>query len=117
MKFALLIYGDESEWTTADEALRAKMYEEHGAFGSWLEENGWIRGGEELGNSSKAATVRGRGDDAMVSDGPFAETKEQLGGIYLIECATREEAIEAARRLPAEIVEVRPIVEGDERPS
>jgi hypothetical protein len=114
MKFALLIYGDESEWT-ASEAEQREMYEAHAAFGTWLRERGWDRGGEELGPSREAATVRG-GEDAMVSDGPFAETKEQLGGIYVVECGSREDAIEAAKRLPARIVEVRRVVEADERP-
>ncbi|HSJ50176.1 MAG TPA: YciI family protein [Actinomycetota bacterium] len=117
MKFALLIYGDESEWATADEARQKQMYEAHAAFGAWLDETGWSLGGEELGPSSRAATVRTGEDGTVVSDGPFAETKEQLGGLYLIECGSREEAIEAAKRLPARIVEVRPIVEADERPS
>lgn len=116
MKFALLIYGDESEWR-ATEVEQKQMYEAHAAFGAWLEEQGWDRGGHELGSSREAATVRAEGDGFVVSDGPFVETKEQLGGVYVIECGSRDEAIEAARRLPADIVEIRRIVEADERPS
>ena len=117
MKFALLIYGEENAWASLDQAERARMYEEHGAFGAWLDGKGWDRGGEELALSERAATVRADGDGFVVADGPFTETKEQLGGFYLVECPSREDAIEAARRLPADVVEVRPIVEEDERPS
>jgi hypothetical protein len=92
------------------------MYAQHEAFGSWLEESGYDRGGEELHPSDRAKTVRADGERITVSDGPFAETKEQLGGLYLIECPSIDDAVEAARRLPAQIVEVRPIVGSEERP-
>ncbi|MGH2637207.1 MAG: YciI family protein [Actinomycetota bacterium] len=111
MKFALLIYGDESGWSALDEAGRAEMYAQHEAFGKWLAERGWDRGGEELRSSDRAATVRADGGDFLVSDGPFVETKEQLGGFYVIECGSRDEAIEAAKQLPGGVVEVREIVE------
>ena len=116
MKFALLIYGDENAWRSLAEADQAKMYAEHEVFGKWLAEKGWIRGGEELDASERAATVKAKGGGFVVSDGPFAETKEQLGGFYLIECDSRAEAIEAAKRLPAAAVEVRPVVEAEQRP-
>jgi hypothetical protein len=116
MKFALLIYGDETSWEALSEEGRAQMYARHEAFGKWLAEKGYDRGGEELHSSARAKTVRAEGDAFTISDGPFAETKEQLGGLYLVECPSLEEALEAARRLPATAVEVRQIVEGEERP-
>jgi hypothetical protein len=119
MRFALLIYGDENAWASLGDDERASVYAQHEAFGAWLAERGWDRGGEELGDSRGAATVRAEGDRFVVTDGPFAETKEQLGGFYVIECPSRDDAIEAARRLPAGAVEVRWIVEEEEqgRPS
>jgi hypothetical protein len=117
MKFALLIYGDESSWGALSDEGRAQMYAEHEIFGKWLADKGYDRGGEELHPSGRAKTVRTDGDAFTVSDGPFAETKEQLGGVYLIEAPSMDEAVEAARRLPAQIVEVRQIVEAEERPS
>jgi hypothetical protein len=110
MKFALLIYGDEKAWENASEAEQAKMYAGHETFGKWLAETGWARGGEELHSSQQAKTVRTDEGESVVADGPFAETKEQLGGIYLIECDTLDQAVEAAKRIPATTVEVRPIV-------
>ena len=117
MKFALLIYGDEKGFENASQAELAKMYEGHEAFGKWLSESGWDRGGEELHSTERAKTVRTEDGDSVVADGPFAETKEQLGGIYVIECDTLDQAVEAAKRIPATTVEVRPIVGETDRPS
>lgn len=75
MKFALLIYGDEKAWEKASEAEQAKMYAGHEAFGKWLAETGWARGGEELHSSQQAKTVRSTEGESVVADGPFAETK------------------------------------------
>ena len=110
MKFALLIYGDEKAWENASQAEQGEMYAGHEAFGKWLAESGWDRGGEELHSSRQAKTVRTKEGESVVADGPFAETKEQLGGIYLIECDNLDQAVEAAKRIPATTVEVRPIV-------
>jgi hypothetical protein len=117
MKFALLIYGDEKALEAAPQAQQAQMYAGHEAFGKWLAENGWDRGGEELHSSQRAKTVRTKDGQSVVADGPFAETKEQLGGIYLIECDNLDQAVEAAKRIPAQVVEVRPIVSETDRPS
>ena len=117
MKFALLIYADEQAWRALSEGEQAKMYTEHGAFGKWLAEKRWARGGEELEPSEGAWTVRTDGEAFVVSDGPYAETKEQIAGIYLIECPSLEDALEAGKRLPAQIVEVRRVVEDGERRS
>ncbi len=68
-----------------------------------------MRGGAELSRSATATTVRGDGAGATVTDGPFAEAAEQLGGFYLVEAADLDDAIALARALPEGIVEVRPV--------
>jgi hypothetical protein len=110
MQFAFLLYGDEAaEAAMPADDLRA-IVREHGAFGRKLREDGRLRFGEALGASSTAVLVRpGR---RGFTDGPYAETKEQLGGMYVVECADRDEAIELARQIPDSpglVVEVRPI--------
>jgi hypothetical protein len=74
-----------------------------------LQERGAIRGGKELASASSATTLRHRGDDVSVTDGPFAETAEVLGGFYLIEAADLDAAIALAKELPEAVVEIRPI--------
>lgn len=114
-KYALLIYADEKQWTGASEADRAAMYAEYEKFGKMLEERNAIRGGAELDLIATATTVRTTGGDTLVTDGPFAETTEQLGGFYLVEAADLDEAIEFAKALPAGTVEVRPLVTQEDR--
>ena len=110
MKYALLIYGREQSWAEASPEERNEVYAEYEAFTEMLRSRGAIRGGEELELTSAATTVSREGDEVLVSDGPFAETTEQLGGFYLIEAADLDEALEYAKALPAATVEVRPIV-------
>jgi hypothetical protein len=110
MEFALLIYGDEKTWDAAREDERGEMYAQYAKFGKMLEDAGAIRGGAELASTPTARTVRHRGDDLSVTDGPFAETTEQFGGFYLVEAADLDVALEYAKQLPAAIVEVRPLV-------
>ena len=116
MRYLLLIYGDE--------AARPEMSEKQGNvemkrwydYSNWLVEKGWMRGGDALQDTDHATSVRISGGDRVVTDGPFAETKEQLGGFYLIEVGNLDDAIEAAARCPgAELgtMEVRPIMELD----
>ena len=120
MKYALLIYQDkafEDHWANATEDQKRELYLEYGKFGKLLESRGAGRGGAELAVSADATTVRTNGSgDSVVTDGPFAEVAEQLGGFYIVEAADLDEAIEYARALPSEIVEVRPIVGEDDRP-
>ena len=115
MKYALLIYDDEQAWGSLDDATRGAMYEEYGKFSAGLEERGQMRAGEQLSPTSTATTVRVKDGKTLTTDGPYAETKEQLGGFYLIEAATLDEALEAAAAIPSVkyggVVEVRPIVE------
>jgi len=110
MQYALLIYGDEKVWAArADDESR-----EHGArherFAKMLQDRDAMRGGKELALASSATTLRHQGDDVSVTDGPFAETTEVLGGFYLIEAADLDEAIELAKAVPEGVVEIRPIV-------
>ena len=112
MKYALLIYGNEQAWTTLGEAEMRALYEEHAAYGKAMAEAGVLRGGEELAPTNTATTVRFSNGRNSLVDGPFAETREQLGGFYLIEVATLDEALAWARRMPGmqdRGVEVRPL--------
>ncbi len=116
MRYLLLIYGDESAWTDASEEETAAIMAAHQAFSEAVGAEGILRGGEALAPTSSATTVRVRDGEAMLTDGPFAETREQLGGFYMVECDTLDQAIEAARRIPEATggsVEVRPLMEFD----
>jgi hypothetical protein len=105
-EFLVLLYEDESEYAAGGEELFAEIGAEHGVF---AEHNGAaLRGGNALQSTMTATTVRG----GVVTDGPFAETKEALNGYYLIEAADLDEAIAIAKQVPARFggVEVRPIM-------
>lgn len=112
MKYALLIYGDESAWANMDEAVMRACYAEHEAYGRALSEAGVMLGGEELAPSHTASSLRFANGKVSLHDGPFAEAREQLGGFYLIEVDTLDEALEWARKMPGMsegTVEVRPL--------
>jgi len=110
MQYALLIYGDEKVWESLTDAEEQEKHARHGAFMKLLQERDAMRGGSELSRSHTATTVRDTGDGGVsVTDGPFAEAAEQLGGFYLIEAADLDEAIALAKALPEGIVEVRPL--------
>lgn len=112
MKYMLLLWGEEDTWRNAGPEERARIYAEYEAFGKLLASRNAERGGEELADSATATTVRKKGGgEVILTDGPFCETVEQLGGFYLIEAADLDEALELAKACPAEIVEVRPVVE------
>lgn len=110
MKYALLIYGDEKVWEARDERELQLTHERHARYMELLRSRNAAAGGEELSRSATATTVR-NGESGSVTDGPYAETAEQLGGFYLIEAADLDEAIELAKQLPEPIVEIRPVVE------
>jgi hypothetical protein len=110
----LLIYDDESHWQGMSDAERNAILGEYGSFTRSIRDAGIMRAGDALQPTASATTVRVRDGRTVVGDGPFAETKEQLGGYYLIECETLDEALEAAARIPAArlgSVEVRPVLE------
>ena len=112
MKYILLIYGDEREWEAIPPAEMEQIYEAHRVYGEEMEKAGVIRGGAELKPTSTATSVRFTDGKPKTFDGPFAETKEQLGGYYIIEVDNLEQAIEWAEKLPgmtSGTVEVRPL--------
>jgi hypothetical protein len=114
MKYALLIYQDkafEAQWADPSDELKAEIYGAYSEFGKLLEQRGAMVDGNELGLSHTATTVRKRNGEIAVTDGPFAEVAEQLGGYYVIEAADLDEALELAKALPSDLVEVRPIVD------
>ena len=113
MQYMLLIYNDEQQWESIPEDERKAFYTEYGQFTNDLREQGKLVSADELQPTSTATSVRVRDDDTLVTDGPFADTKEVLGGYYLIEAESLDEAIEWAARIPSArsgVVEVRPVV-------
>jgi hypothetical protein len=114
MRYLLLIYGDEAVWADASPEDMATTMAAHEAFSEATTSEGILRGGEALEPSATATTVRVRDGETMLTDGPYAEAREQLGGFYLVECDSLDQAIDAARRIPEAVhgaVEVRPIME------
>lgn len=113
MQYLLLIYHQESEWEKLSEAERGYWMKEFREFGKSITQSGHFRAGSQLHPASKATTVRVRDGKKLVTDGPFAETKEQLGGYYLIEAKDLDDAVAIAARIPSApfgSVEVRPLV-------
>jgi hypothetical protein len=113
MRFLFLIHGDgEAEAALSAEERRA-IVEEHMAYSAMLRERGAHAAGEALEGPESAAVVR-PGLTPIVTDGPFAATKEAVGGFYLVDCASKEEAIELAGKVPISpgvAVEVLPVVQ------
>ena len=113
MRYLLLIYQDEvarSQWS--EEQLEAE-YQDYFAFGAESEKRG-VSAGAALMPSNTATTVRFRNGKTLTTDGPFAETKEQLGGYYLLNCDDLDEAIEIAAKIPGVrhgSIEIRPVLE------
>ena len=110
MRYMLMICGDESDHAKSPEEMRSEGF-------AWFEEmdrRGVLRGGNRLRPGGDATTVRVRDDEVLLSDGPFAESREQMGGYDLIECADLDEAIEIASKHPVArsgAIEVRPLWE------
>jgi hypothetical protein len=112
MRYALLIYSDQSADSQASKGEQEAVMAAYNAFGERYKER--ILGGEALLNTSSATTVRVRNDKTLTTDGPFAETKEQLGGFYLVNCNDLDEALQIAANIPGAVsgsIEVRPIME------
>jgi hypothetical protein len=113
MQYMLLIYGDESSWGNRSEEERGQMMQAYGDFTQELQDSGAMIAGDALQPTQTATTVRVQNDETLTTDGPFAETKEQLGGYYLIEASSLDEALEWAAKLPGArhgSVEVRPVM-------
>ena len=114
MRYAMLIYGITEGATGATQAGKEDEMAAYAAFGREMSERGMLLGDEALQPPHTATTVRVRDGKLLTFDGPFAETKEQLGGFYLLECRDLDEAIEVAAKNPGACtgsVEIRPILE------
>ena len=113
MEYLLLIYHTESQFESRTEPERQKMYSDYRELIQDLEKNGKLKGANQLQSTATATTVRVRNGKQSITDGPFAETKEQLGGYFLVDARDMEEAKAIAARIPsvqAGSIEVRPIV-------
>jgi len=112
MQYLILIYGDEKQFANLSSAEVQQMYAQYAQYSADLAAAGVIRGGAELKPTSMATTVRVRNGKTQLTDGPFAETKEQLGGYYLIDVPNLDEAIKWAARCPSAhdgSIELRPL--------
>ena len=113
MQYLLLIHTDEQRFASLSDEERNELFREYGALTAELRERGAYVGGNQLQPTSSGATVRVRDGEQIVTDGPFAETKEQLGGFFLIEAESTDEAIAWAAKVPAArygSIEVRAVV-------
>ena len=120
MQFALLIYDDEKVWAGLSEDDQNAIMGEYFAYTEELRKAGAHRGGEALQPITSARSLRVRDGDRLVTDGPFAETKEQFGGFYLIDVESEEDALDWAARIPSArlgTIEVRPVVVFDREPA
>jgi hypothetical protein len=116
MQYLLLIYDNEKNMAEMSEANKGEVFQAYGTFTEELKASGAMLAGDALESVETATTVRVRNGETSTTDGPFAETKEQLGGYYLIEAANLDEAVKWAAKIPtAKIgsIEVRPIMVWD----
>lgn len=114
MHYALLIYGSDAAYARMTQAEQGAIFQGHSTFFSDMQQRGIYKGGEPLQSISAATTVRVRDGKTMITDGPFAETKEQLGGFYILECKDLDEAIALSTRIPEASfgsIEIRPLME------
>ena len=118
MQYLLLCCFDETRWAQMPDAQKDQIMQEYDAFIQSIVKSGHFRASTKLQASSMATTVREQHGKLITTDGPFAETKEQLGGYHLIECQDLDEALASARRIPSLCVggaiEVRPVVPASE---
>jgi len=114
MKYMLLIYHDEQSWNSRTEDERQKTYLEYHQLIDELKSNGKYLFGDQLQPTTTAQSIRVRDGKQVVTDGPFAETREQVGGFFMIEAANVDEANAIAARIPSArtgAIEVRPVVQ------
>lgn len=111
MRYLLLIYGNEGTWNALSEAEQGRRMGEFGRYTEAIKASGHYVSGSQLAPVAMATSVRVKDGKRLVTDGPFAETREQLGGYYLVEAKDLDEAIGLAARIPMEdigTIEVRP---------
>ena len=114
MQYALLIYSAEDAWAALTEDERNGLHAEYGALTQELQSAGVMVSGAPLEAIGTATTVRARGGETLTTDGPFAETKEQLGGFYIVDVESLDEALEWAAKVPSVrhgSIEVRPVAQ------
>ena len=112
MEFLALLHADEDVWERMSDEEREAAYEQYGEFTQAVRDAGVFVDGNELGPTASATTVRVRDGRQVVTDGPYTEVKEALGGYYLLDCASLDEALDWAARIPTAshgAVEVRPV--------
>jgi hypothetical protein len=112
MQYLLMIYANEAEYAKIDPATLQKVFEEYGAFTQGIVKSGNFKAGDRLQPTTTATTVRIRDGKTLMTDGPFAETREQLGGYYLVDAKDLDEALAIAAKIPGArfgSIEVRPI--------
>ena len=113
MQYMLMCCFDEKTWVALPFDEKNRIMRDYGALMRNLAERGQLRGGGQLGSTSSATTVRLTNGKTVLTDGPFAETKEQLGGYHLVECRNLDEALSIAARIPTlpagGAIEVRPL--------
>ena len=115
MKYLVLLYQDEQIWASADAAEQATYFEAHEAFDAAVADSAKMLGGEALVSVANATTLRHRDGQAVITDGPFAETVEQLGGFYLVDAPDLDVMLRISRLLPkAYTVEIRPVADMSE---
>ena len=114
MRYALLIYSNEKDVAQMTEQEQAAYMQAYNTYTREVQEQGLLVGGEPLQSIATSTTVRVRDGKTLVTDGPFAETKEQLGGFYLLNCKDLDQAIAMASKIPDVAfgsIEIRPILE------
>ena len=114
MQYLLMIYQNEAEYAKIDPATRGNILGEYQAFTQSIIQSGNFKAGDRLQPITTATTVRVRDGKMLTTDGPFAETREQLGGFYMVNARDLDEAIGIAGRIPAArlgTVEIRPVME------
>jgi len=114
MRYILLIYSKETDWTTLPDKEKGEMYQQYVAFTESLRKSGHYVAGDGLEPTTTATTVRVRNGKTLTTDGPFAETREQLGGYYLIDAKNLDDATAVASRIPGAMmgsIEVRPVMQ------
>jgi hypothetical protein len=113
MRYLLLLYGDEQAERAMTAKERRAIIDQHMALGRRMREADALVASEALGDSSDAKVLRRDGEQSLVTDGPFAETQEQLGGFYLLECGGIDDALDWAEQVPQSpglVAEIRPVV-------
>ncbi len=114
MHYMLLIYASEADYSHMTSEEQSAIMQGHGTFAQEAVQRGILKGGAPLQTTSTARTVQVRKGKTLVTDGPFAETKEQLADTYIVDCKDMDEAIELATKIPDAhygFIEIRPVLE------